>query len=98
MKFMEVTNKVMLKNILIFYQILLMQPLKPLQTYYVELSSRLIFPIIICNSSNNYGTRQYYEKFIPRSIISMRLAMELKFMVKVNSLDNGYMFLTTCLS
>ena len=30
-------------------------------------------PIIICNSSNNYGTRQYYEKFIPRSIISMRL-------------------------
>lgn len=30
-------------------------------------------PIIICNSSNNYGTRQYFEKLIPRSIVSMRL-------------------------
>ena len=30
-------------------------------------------PLIICNSSNNYGGRQYFEKLIPRSIVSMRL-------------------------
>ncbi len=30
-------------------------------------------PIIICNSSNNYGERQYFEKFIPRSLMSIRL-------------------------
>ena len=30
-------------------------------------------PIIVCNSSNNYGERQFFEKFIPRSIILMRL-------------------------
>ena len=30
-------------------------------------------PIVVCNSSNNYGTRQYFEKFIPRSIVSMKL-------------------------
>ena len=30
-------------------------------------------PIIICNSSNTYGPRQFFEKFIPRSIMLMRL-------------------------
>ena len=35
-------------------------------------------PIIICNSSNNYGPRQYFEKFIPRSIISIRLGLDVE--------------------
>jgi len=30
-------------------------------------------PIIICNFSNTYGERQFFEKFIPRSIMMMRL-------------------------
>ena len=32
-------------------------------------------PIIICNSSNNYGQRQFLEKFIPRSICMMKMGM-----------------------
>tara|TARA_B100001093_G_scaffold520372_1_gene615168 strand:+ start:2330 stop:3355 length:1026 start_codon:yes stop_codon:yes gene_type:complete len=35
-------------------------------------------PIVICNSSNNYGNRQYFEKFIPKSIISIRLGQDIE--------------------
>ncbi len=43
-------------------------------------------PIIVCNSSNNYGTRQYFEKFIPRSIISIRLGQNIEVYGKGNQL------------
>ena len=41
-------------------------------------------PIIICNSSNNYGQRQFLEKFIPRSICMMKMGMPLKFLETAN--------------